>query len=99
MIDVNKSGISWILARWVEKSKNVVLVRATPSRVKGSILARSCERFSLMYDVTLTDAISAAEIKMTFCSSSPSAKRNSNTVRTVNQKKVIIGRMIMYSRM
>ncbi len=79
--------------------KKLGFVMAIARSVNGSIFARSLERFSLMYDVILTDATSAAEIKRIPAAGIPSDRTRIKIAKVVNQKEVRIGRRIMYSAM
>ena len=93
----NNEEISETLEKREFISKKSGLVIAMANRVNGSIFAKSLERFSLIYDDTLTDATNAAETKRIVDISIPSARIKIRIDRNANQKKVRIGRTTMYS--
>jgi len=74
-------------------------VIAIARRVNGSIFARSFARSSLTYDVTLTDATRAAEIRRIVSTFRPLASIRISIARIANQKNVSTGRRTMYSMM
>ena len=95
----NSVGISDILLKNIDISKNPAVVIAIAKSVNGNIFARSFAKSSLTKDVVLTAATNAAEIKSVFSTDSPFARISVSIDRIENQKNVSIGRRIIYSRM
>jgi BioD-like phosphotransacetylase family protein len=62
-IEENKSGIEANLSSKNSTEKNLSPVRANAKSVKGSILARSCERLSFTKELIRIEAINAVETK------------------------------------
>lgn len=95
----NSVGTSDTLSIIALIAKNPGFVIAIASKVNGIIFARSFDKFSLTYEVTLTAATSAEEINRTALISIPSERMRINIARVMNQKKVIMGNRIIYSAM
>jgi len=81
------------------KEQNFGLVIAIARSVNGSIFARSFERFWLMYETTLIEAIRAAESVRIVAAVSISDKSKRKIENTENQISVISGSRMMYSTM
>ena len=96
---LNNEGIWATLSKITAACKKFGAVIARPNKIKGRSFANSWERLPLMYAVILTEATNAAEIRRTVSKLISWANTNINIDNTMNQKKVIIGKTIMYSKM
>ncbi len=94
-----REGISAILSKKIDISKNPEVVIAIARSVNGSIFARSFARSSETNEVTLTEVTRAAEIRRIVFTARPFARRRVRIESIENQKNVRTGRRIMYSRM